>query len=430
MSYRLAVLGGQWGDEGKGKVVDWLGEHFKIVVRFNGGANAGHTVSFGGKTHFFHLMPSGMVRPDRTCVIANGVVIHPPTLFEEIDRIEAAGLSVKERLLISDRAHLVFPYHRAMDRLREESAVVQKIGTTQRGIGPAYEDKAGRRGVRAGVLRDLDALREQVFENVEQANRLFSLAGFELFEAQAVYDEYAGHAERMRPFIADTQKFLNDTNEPTLFEGAQGTLLDLDHGTYPYVTSSSASIGGVGTGTGVSPRKIDAVVGVFKAYSTRVGEGPFPSELKDETGDTIRRLGKEYGTTTGRPRRCGWLDAVAGAYTVRVNGFTQVALMLLDVLDEFEEIGICTAYKYKGTTLKDLPSDVRVLAACEPVFKKVKGWRTKTRGANRFDALPQAARDYVRHIEDAFGCPVGLISTGPERESTVARETLNLPGSV
>jgi adenylosuccinate synthase len=430
MSYRLAVLGGQWGDEGKGKVVDWLGEYFKIIVRFNGGANAGHTVSTGGKTHFFHLLPSGMFRPDRTCVIANGVVIHPPTLFEEIDRLEAAGLSAKGRLLISDRAHLVFPYHRAMDRLRETSAVVQKIGTTQRGIGPAYEDKAGRRGVRAGVLRDLDALREQVFENVEQVNHLFRLAGFELSEAQAVYDEYAEHAERMRPFIADTQKFLNDTNEPTLFEGAQGTLLDLDHGTYPYVTSSSASIGGVGTGTGVSPRKIDEVVGVFKAYSTRVGEGPFPSELKDETGDTIRRLGKEYGTTTGRPRRCGWVDAVAGAYTVRVNGFTHVALMLLDVLDEFEEIGICTAYKYKGSTMKDFPADVRVLAACEPVFKKVKGWRAKTRGANRFDALPQAARDYVRHIEDAFGCPVGLISTGPERESMVARETLNLPGSV
>jgi adenylosuccinate synthase len=424
---RLAVIGGQWGDEGKGKVVDCLGGRFGVIARFQGGANAGHTVRIGDRTHFFHLLPSGMLRPGRVGVIGNGVVLDLPVLFEEIARLDALGAPAMGRLLVSDRAHVVLPYHRAVDRLRENSSAAKKIGTTQRGIGPAYEDKTGRRGIRVGALREPALFRELLRANVASVNRLLELAGIEKMDEEALYAEYSAYAERLAPYVADTAKFLNETPLDTLFEGAQGTLLDVDHGTYPYVTSSNASVGGLGTGSGVSPRKLDAVLGVFKAYSTRVGEGPFPAELKDAAGGLIRERGREFGTTTGRPRRCGWFDAVAARYAARLNGFTHAAVTLLDVLDAFEDIGLCTGYRYKGSVLRDFPAEESVLAACEPVVENAPGWKSSTAGIRNFDSLPPRARDYLSRIEDAVEAPAAIVSTGPERDSTIWRGGLALP---
>src|SRR5437660_909204 len=365
----LVVLGAQWGDEGKGKIVDLLTPHFSIVARYQGGHNAGHTVYVNGTKFVLRLIPSGILHAGVVCVIGNGVVVDPHALFAELDELTRNGINVDNRLFVSDKAHLILPYHRDLDLLSEARRGERKIGTTSRGIGPAYEDKIGRRGIRAGDLAGPQALEQNVRDNVAARNRLVQDS---TMDWRPVLDQLLKYAERLRPWIADVSLLLNGAiraGKPILFEGAQGTLLDIDHGTYPYVTSSNASIGGVCTGLGVGPRAIDGVIGVVKAYTTRVGEGPLPTELTGDMGNRLRESGNEYGAVTGRPRRCGWYDAVAVRYGVRINGLDALALTKLDVLDGLERIDICTAYRCGGRTLTDFPSDVGQLAACEPVYE-------------------------------------------------------------
>src|SRR6058998_3003400 len=360
----LAVLGAQWGDEGKGKIVDLLAPRFDIVARYQGGHNAGHTVYVNGTKFILRLIPSGILHDSVTCVIGNGVVIDPQALFGEIDELTKNGIAVRNRLFVSDKAHLILPYHRDLDLLSEARRGERKIGTTSRGIGPAYEDKIARRGIRVGDLNDPAGLEQNVRDNVTARNRLVQ---DNTMDWKPVLEQLLRHAERMRPMVRDVSVMLSDAmrdGRPILLEGAQGTLLDIDHGTYPYVTSSNASIGGVCTGLGIGPRAIDGVLGVAKAYTTRVGEGPLPTELTGEMGNRLRESGHEYGAVTGRPRRCGWYDAVAVRYGVRINGLDALALTKLDVLDGLAEIPICTAYRYDGRTLTDFPSEVARLSAC------------------------------------------------------------------
>jgi adenylosuccinate synthase len=418
----LAVLGAQWGDEGKGKIVDLLTPRFDIVARYQGGHNAGHTVYVNGTKFVLRLIPSGILHPGITCVIGNGVVVDPKALFAEVDELARSGIEVGERLIVSDKAHLILPYHRDLDLLAEARRGDRKIGTTSRGIGPAYEDKIARRGIRVGDLADAEALAQGVRDNVAARNRLVNDS---TMDWKPVLDQLLEQGNRLRPWIRDVSLMLSDAmtkGKSILFEGAQGTLLDIDHGTYPYVTSSNASIGGVCTGLGIGPRAIDSVMGVVKAYTTRVGEGPLPTELFGEMGHRLREGGNEYGAVTGRPRRCGWYDAVAARYAARINGLDALALTKLDVLDGLERIDICTAYRSGSRTLTEFPSDAGQLAACEPVYESWPGWSTPTRAIRRYADLPDNARRYIARLEEVSGVRAAIISTGSERHDTIFRD--------
>jgi len=421
----IVIAGAQWGDEGKGKVVDLLTSRVQVVARYNGGHNAGHTIVVGRRKFVLHLVPSGILHPGILCVIGNGVVVDPAAFDEEIRDLEAAGVEVGENLLVSDRAHLILPHHRALEALSEEQRGSRKIGTTLRGIGPAYEDKAGRRGVTAGDLRRPSALPEKLAEarrHYEQVLRGASRTPE--VDWDRVVADLAAFGARHRPRIVDVSLALHRQmaqGYSILFEGAQATLLDLDHGTYPFVTCSAAAAGGAATGTGMPPSRIDGVLGVAKAYCTRVGTGPFPTEQKGPEAEAIRERGGEYGATTGRPRRCGWFDAVAVRYAVRVNGFDTLAITKLDVLDELDTIPVCTGYRFEGETLAEMPADTSVLEACEPVYERLAGWKAPTAGARDWAALPENARRYVEQLEGMIGAEIGLVSTGPDRDQTVIR---------
>jgi adenylosuccinate synthase len=418
----LAVLGAQWGDEGKGKIVDLLAPHFSIVARYQGGHNAGHTVYVTGTKFILRLIPSGILHPDVTCVVGNGVVVDPDALFAEIDELERHGVKVGNRLLISEKAHLILPYHRELDLLAEARRGERKIGTTSRGIGPAYEDKVARRGIRVGDLFDPASLADEVRENVSARNRLIRDS---TLDWKPVYDRLLVNAARMQPWVGDVSLFLARAmaaGRPILFEGAQGTLLDIDHGSYPFVTSSNASVGGVCTGLGVGPHTITGILGVVKAYSTRVGEGPLPTELTGDSGNRLRETGQEYGAVTRRPRRCGWYDAVVVRYAVRINGLDAVALTKLDVLDGLDEIRICTAYRSNGELVHEYPVDIRQLSACTPVYETLPGWSQPTAGVRAFDQLPPEAQRYVKRLEELTGVSVAIVSTGSDRVDTIIRD--------
>jgi adenylosuccinate synthase len=421
------VVGLQWGDEAKGKIVDLLTEKHDLVVRYNGGANAGHTVVCNGKTYKLSLLPTGVLRPHLRSVIANGVVVYPPRFLEEIDNLRADGIPVESNLVVSNHAHVIFPYHMEAERHGELGAA-EAIGTTGRGIGPCYQDKVGRVcGVRVGELLYAEHLRERLRAIVNRKNRILKALSAEAktFAADGLCDEYLGYAERMRPFITDTTQLLHEAlqaGKGILFEAAQGSLLDVDHGTYPFVTSSNSSTAGVWSGSGVPTRRLDRVVGVIKAYTTRVGKGPFPTELDDGSdgiGERIRRTGKEYGTVTGRPRRCGWFDAVATRYTAALGGVDDLAVMLLDVLSEVDEISICTAYEFDGKRLDYFPADAFLLERCQPVYETIPGWRTDVSRARRLSDLPTAARRYVDRLSQLLSLPASIISVGPDREQTI-----------
>ena len=427
----IVVVGAQWGDEGKGKVVDILAPFFGIVARYQGGHNAGHTVRVGERKFVLRLIPSGILHDECTCVIGNGVVINPQAFNSELEELRAMGVECVGRLFVSSRAHLVLPFHVALDRAREESLGANSVGTTMRGIGPAYEDKAARVGVRAGDLFYPDLLREKIRFNIEFANREIASMGAAPLDAEKVLDEYLDEAITLKPFVRNTASMLNSAvrdGQPILIEGAQGTMLDIDHGTYPFVTSSNATAGGAATGLGIPPRFITGVLGIAKAYTTRVGGGPFPTELNDETGEYLQKRGNEYGAVTGRPRRTGWLDAVVVRYSVMINGIDALALPKLDVLDELEEIKICRAYRLRGEVTEDMPYGATELAECEPVYETMPGWRTSTSGITDYDLLPGAAKDYISRIEELCGTPVALISTGPERTETIIREQSPVKG--
>jgi adenylosuccinate synthase len=422
MARNLTVIGAQWGDEGKGKIVDLLTPRFSIVARYQGGHNAGHTVYVRGQKFVLHLIPSGILHPGVSCVIGNGVVVDPQALFAEVDELAGLGIDVTGRLFVSDRAHLILPYHRELDVLSEARRGERKIGTTSRGIGPAYEDKIARRGIRVSDLSNPAVLEDGVRENVKARNQIIKDT---TLDWRQVYDQLLACGERMRPWVVDASVMLNAAiaqGRTVLFEGAQGTLLDIDHGTYPFVTSSNASAGGVCTGLGVPPKAVGTVLGVVKAYTTRVGEGPLPTELLGEMGDRLRESGQEYGASTGRPRRCGWYDAVAVRFSARVSGIDQLALTKLDVLDGLESISLCTGYRHGGRVLHDFPADLKLLAACEPVYEQLPGWSKPTRGARSYDELPREAQAYVRRLEEVTGVPAAIISTGSDREETIVRD--------
>ena len=420
------VVGTQWGDEGKGKIVDLLTERVDIVARYGGGPNAGHTICVGSRRFALHHVPSGILRDGVLCVIGNGVVIEPGSLLKEITDLREAGVRVEDNLRISDRAHLILPYHRGRDIAREEGVRNGKIGTTRLGVGPTYESKAGRYGLRVADLGDAGSLRAKV----ESLARLADNAGGSRLPAEwnpdpgAVAGQFLEFGALLKPFVADTSRLLNerlDEGAVVLCEGAQGTMLDLDHGTYPFVTSSSSTAGGACTGLGISPIRVDGVIGVLKAYSTRVGEGPFPTEQDNDTGRRIRERGREFGSTTGRPRRCGWFDALVARYSVMINQVECLALTLFDVLDEFDEIPIAVAYEHDGRRLDSPPTDPAVLRACRPVYEILPGWRKDTSTARRFADLPDQARRYVGRLEEVVGCGIGIISTSPQRDGTIVR---------
>jgi adenylosuccinate synthase len=423
MARNLTVIGAQWGDEGKGKIVDLLTPRFSIVARYQGGHNAGHTVYVRGQKFVLHLIPSGILHPGVSCVIGNGVVVDPTALFAEVDELARLGVDVAGRLFVSDRAHLILPYHRELDVLSEARRGERRIGTTSRGIGPAYEDKIARRGIRVSDLANRSVLEEGVRENVKARNRVIKDT---TLDWQQVYDELVAFGERIKPWVVDASVMLNaaiKSGKAVMFEGAQGTLLDIDHGTYPFVTSSNASAGGVCTGLGVPPKSVGTVLGVVKAYTTRVGEGPLPTELTGEMGDRLRESGQEYGASTGRPRRCGWYDAVAVRFSARVSGIDTLALTKLDVLDGLESINLCTGYRLGDSVIEDFPADLKQLAACEPIYETLPGWSQPTRGATTVEALPAEARAYVRRLEEVTGVPAGIISTGSDREETIICDT-------
>jgi adenylosuccinate synthase len=420
------VVGLQWGDEAKGKIVDLLTEHYDIVVRYQGGANAGHTVVTGGQTFKLSLVPSGIFRPEVQCVVAGGVVLNPASLIEEIDKLVTRGVKVGKNLMISDRAHVIFPWHFEEDRRLEQPCTSgEALGTTQRGIGPCYQDKVGRSlAVRLG-----DMYRESFCARVEQIakvkNRMFacnSEANAAMFDPAEIFRQYQGYAERLRPHVADTTAYLLaaiEDNKKVLFEGAQGALLDIDHGTFPFVTSSNSSGVGVPAGSGIPGRYITKVIGIIKAYTTRVGGGPFPTEQDNAIGQHIRDRGNEYGTVTRRPRRCGWFDAVATRYTTRLSGVDVLAVMLLDVLSELPELKICTAYELDGRRITDFPSHVDDIRRAVPVYETVPGWQCEISHARRFDDLPPNARSYLARISQLLGRPIEVVSIGPDREQTI-----------
>jgi adenylosuccinate synthase len=420
----LCVLGAQWGDEGKGKIVDLLTPRFALVARYQGGHNAGHTVYVKGQKFVLHLVPSGILHAGVTCLIGNGVVVDPHALFAEIDELAKLGIAIDGRLLVSDKAHLILSYHRELELLSEARRGERRIGTTSRGIGPAYEDKIGRRGIRVGDLADQSKdgpLVGAVRENVEARNRLI---GNTDLKWEDVVADLRSVWTRLKPLVTDVSLYLHRAmadKRAIMFEGAQGTLLDIDHGTYPFVTSSNGTAGGVLTGLGVGPRAVDHVMGVAKAYTTRVGAGPLPTELFGAMGDRLRETGQEYGASTGRPRRCGWYDAVAVRYATRVNGLDSLAITKLDVLDGLEELQICTAYRCGNTVLNEFPGDISQLAACEPVYESIAGWSQPTKGVTTYDKLPAEARAYIRRLEETSGVPATIVSTGSDRDHTIIR---------
>ena len=415
----LVVLGAQWGDEGKGKVVDLFSEKFSIVVRYQGGHNAGHTVYIGDKKFILKLIPSGILRPGIQAVIGNGVVVDPAALIDEVEALQKSGIDVKNRLAISDRAHVIFPFHRIVEKMSEGRQDRVPIGTTSRGIGPCYEDKTGRRGVRIADLYEREsfcAMYASLAEDKQLLAQTFDI--HETIDYEQIRDQYLQFAERIRPMVCDTAQLLHDAmlaGKRVLFEGAQGSMLDVDHGTYPFVTSSSATAGGACTGAGVPPSAVNNVIGVSKAYATRVGSGPFPTELLGEDGERIRKAGNEYGAVTGRPRRCGWFDIPLLRYTSMINGFSSLVITKLDVLDQFDEIPVCTRYR----NLAAMPATFHGLEAAEPVYETLPGWKTATRGLSRYEDLPVRARDYLKFLSEATGVEVGCISTGPERDETI-----------
>ena len=420
----FAVIGGQWGDEGKGKVVDYLSEKVHCVVRYAGGNNAGHTVVNDQGEFGLHLVPSGIFWPQTTCIIGNGVVVDPDVLISELDSLESRGVDTS-RLCVSERAHLIMPYHILLDRLEEEAKGSGALGTTGRGIGPAYVDKTSRIGIRGGELLDIST--EDFLPRMKQAvdfkNAIITkIYGAEPISVDEVYDKCVGWSERLKDHIRPTELIVQealDKGQNILLEGAQGTLLDLDHGTYPYVTSSSPSIGGACTGLGIGPRDIAGIIGVFKAYSTRVGSGPMTSEMFDATGEKLREKAWEYGTTTGRARRIGWFDAVAGRYSARVNGFTSLVLTRLDVLDGFPNLKMCVGYEVDGKAVDHFPASPVLLNRCQPVYEELPGWTEPTANATHISQLPPEAKAYVKRIEELVGCPIHLISTGPRRWETI-----------
>ncbi len=421
----LVVIGAQWGDEGKGKLIDILSEKVDITVRFQGGNNAGHTVIVGNKEYVFHLIPSGILRAKKICVIGNGVVVDPQALLEEMDGLRKHGLSMSsEWLKISANAHVVMPYHRVMDQLREGKRS-QKIGTTGRGIGPCYSDKVGRMGVRIIDLLNPRVLKAKLADNLNEKNDIFTkVYGFKNYDFSEIYNEYLAYGRRLKPYICDTALFLNQAvaaKKKILFEGAQGTFLDIDFGTYPFVTSSNATIGGVCPGTGVPPAKIGRVIAAVKAYTTRVGEGPFPTEFDKKMNEVIRAKGHEFGATTGRPRRCGWFDAVMVRYAIAINGATQLAIMKLDVLDDLKTIQIATAYKYKGRVYKDYSHDMDVQRSARPIYEQWPGWQTDTRQARWYHQLPLAARRYIQRLEELLEVKIKYISVGSKRDEIIVR---------
>ena len=426
MSKVIAVIGSQWGDEGKGKIVDLLAEQFEIVVRYQGGHNAGHSVQVGDQSFVLHLLPSGIVHRGKTCVLGNGMVIDPKAFFVEADRLIEQGIEVSpERVKISSRAHLILPYHRALDHTSEERLGNEKVGTTLRGIGPAYEDKAGRRGIRTADALVPDVLKSRIERNLEDANRIIEAYGGAPLDANEIFDEMSALTERLAPFIADTTHYLNvaaTEGRSILLEGAQATLLDVDHGTYPFVTSSTTIAGGAIIGTGLAPTRLTGVLGIVRTYTTRVGEGPFPTEMlegEEELGQLIRERGREYGASTGRPRRCGWFDAFATRYAAEINGFTSVALTKLDVLDTLDEIKVCVGYKLDGKTCDSLPAVSQDLRRIEPVYATLPGWKSSTLGTTEMGQLPTEARAYVDFLSEQIGTEIGLVSTGPERTQTI-----------
>ena len=426
MSENLLVLGMQWGDEGKGKVIDALAEGYDIIARFQGGANAGHTVHVGDQKFVLHLLPSGILHPGKLCIIGNGVVADPECLLEEIDSLHERGVDVsRENLALSDRAHVVLPYHKLMDGLQESALGEQKIGTTNRGIGPCYADKAARTGLRFGDMMRPDTVRAKLRDLIAAKNvQLTRVYNSDPLDPKSVCDQYCAYAERLRPYVRDTLPLiLNALNNgrPILLEGAQGTMLDVNFGTYPYVTSSNVTAGGATVGTGIPPARIDRVLGVVKAYCSRVGDGPFPTEQENETGALIRERGNEYGSTTGRPRRCGWLDGVALRHAVAINGAESLALMLTDVLSGFEKLKICVAYEIDRQRVTDFPADVAVLAGVTPVYKEFAGWQADISGVRAMEQLPAALRDYVAAVENVARAKVEMVSVGPEREQIAGR---------
>ena len=426
MTKVIAVIGAQWGDEGKGKIVDLLAERFDIVARYQGGHNAGHSVQVGDESFVLHLLPSGIVHRGKTCVLGNGMVIDPKAFFVEADRLTQQGIEVSpERVKISSRAHLILPYHRALDHTSEERLGNEKVGTTLRGIGPAYEDKAGRRGIRTADALVPDVLRSRIERNLEDANRIIEAYGGERLDADEIFKEMSVLTERLGPFIADTTHYLNvaaTEGRSILLEGAQATLLDVDHGTYPFVTSSTTVAGGAIIGTGLAPNRLTGVLGIVRTYTTRVGEGPFPTEMLEgeaELGQLIRERGREYGASTGRPRRCGWFDAFATRYAAEINGFSSVALTKLDVLDTLDEIKVCTGYKLNGKVCESLPAVSQDLRSVEPVYATLPGWKSSTLGTTEISALPTNARRYIEFLSQQIGTEIGLVSTGPERMQTI-----------
>jgi adenylosuccinate synthase len=421
----IIILGSQWGDEGKGKIVDLFSERFDIVARYQGGHNAGHTVYIGDRKYVLKLIPSGILRPGKQAVIGNGLVIDPAALIAEIEALEAAGVQVAGSLFISNRAHVLLPAHRMMEKMSEGRANRVSIGTTSRGIGPCYEDKIGRRGIRLADLLDRDLFRASYDVLMEEKTAIARTLGiYEERDWAAVRDEYEGFAARIRPMVCDTAMLLNQAiaaGRTVLFEGAQGTMLDIDHGTYPFVTSSSASAGGACTGTGVAPTRIHGVIGVSKAYITRVGAGPFPTEAMDGAGELIRKRGNEFGAVTGRPRRCGWFDVPLLRYTAAINGFDSLVITKLDVLDEFEKIPVCVGYRVGGRTVDYMPPTVGEVSRIEPVFECLDGWSGSTFGVSEYEALPTKAKAYLDFLAERTGVEVGCVSTGPERTQTMVR---------
>lgn len=423
----VVVIGTQWGDEGKGKIVDYLAEKADVVVRYAGGHNAGHTVVVNGQTFKLQLLPSGILYKDKICVIGNGVVVDPGVLLKEIKGMRDKGVDIAD-LKISNRAHVVMPYHRLLDEVEEDYRGDRKIGTTKRGIGPCYMDKDARVGIRMVDLMDEKEFVEKLETNLEAKNHLLKMVyGVEGFEVQAVKEEYLKYADALRPYVVDTAAVLYESmnsGKKILFEGAQATMLDLDHGTYPYVTSSHPIAGGACIGAGVGPTKINRVIGVVKAYSTRVGEGPFPTELLDETGNHIREAGYEYGTVTGRPRRCGWLDACVVRYAGYVSGLEYMAITRLDVLDKLKTLKMCVGYRYNGKLLNELPASLKVLAQVEPVYEEFPGWETDITGIRNYEELPENARRYVERLSDVTGVKIGIISVGPSRDQTIILDNI------
>ncbi len=422
----VVIVGTQWGDEGKGKIVDCLTEKMDVVARYQGGHNAGHTVVIGEDQFILHLIPSGILHNEKLCLIGNGVVIDPSALIDEIEGLKERGITVGDNLKVSKNAHVIMPYHSVIDKQKEIKKGNKKIGTTCRGIGPAYVDKMSRTGIKMVDLLWSDVFRDKLETNINEINNILErLYNFPPFDDKEIYDKYMGYKEKLECYIDDTDIIINDCiteGKSILFEGAQGTLLDIDHGTYPYVTSSNATVGGALVGMGVGPKEINAVWGIVKAYTTRVGGGPFPCELKNGAGELFREKGGEYGATTGRPRRCGWLDLVVLRHSVRINGLTGLIITKLDVLDSFDKIKVCVSYRYNERTLYDFPKEIAILEQCEPVYEEYDGWKTSTAGIQSFNELPIKAKEYIKNIEERLNVPVIIISTGKKREDIIFME--------